>query len=255
MELATDYIVLFVLFISFLLGFLNGFFKTVIGPISIILGWIIGVTFYYKTDRLITSLIISIAIPIIIKVLFFFFYRPKKQRKNAVKKFYLVGRLAGGSFSLFWYGSITCLLLVIITLLPIEKNWYKTIKDSVTQSTSYSLINRIAGDKIKEFSQNNTNIFEIFQNEETLEKTKDTSEFKDIMNHKKIKALFKDEESVKQLEDKDFASLISNPKIMEIIKDNALIKKFLSLNKKMGDKDTGNVSEKIIVEDLKKEDQ
>ena len=235
MPIITDYIVIAAILYFFLTGWNKGFLKTILGPLSLVIGCMIGFVHYQKTQNLIASLGICILSPFVINILISLILKLWHKAVSMDKSIPLPSRLLGSLFSLFWGSSYLGLMLILIAVTPLPFSWYEKIQNDVLSSKSYSLINEQISKKFPNSFLDVKKITGVLKNPNKLKAYESTEEFKALSNDERLKELFSDEETAKQLRNPDYGKLLSNPKIQAIFQDKELLDKLFALNKKIAE--------------------
>ncbi len=232
----ADYIILGLLVIFFIMGWQKGLLRTLLGPISLIVGSIVGYIYYQKTGNLVISLLISIVGPFIMNIACGLLINAAKKSQANQEDAPILGRFLGGILSLLWSGSILILTILLIGLIPGKTPWLEKIQKAINTSHTYTFIYEKFKEKIPSV-ENIKNLNTAIQDPERIKDLQSTEEFQTVFNSDVIKQLYSDEETAKQLQEKDMGKLLTNPKVQSavqaIINDPELLKKFMSLQEKI----------------------
>ena len=144
-----------------------------------------------------------------------------------------LSRLTGSAFNVLWGGSYVAVLLVLIGMVPIRTGKFKNVQDDVLASRSYSLLENVINRRMPNVSLDMRNLGEILQDPEKFEQFQSSEEFKTLSADQKLHALLSDKETAQQIQDKDYNKLLSNPKMLAVLKDKELLGKIFALNKKI----------------------
>ena len=235
MENITDYITIGALFYFFYNGWRKGFLKTLLGPISLIAGCVIGYSHYQKTQNIATSLAICVISPFIINILASMILKLWHKAVNNDIPPSMISRLSGSAFSILWGGSYVAIMLILIAVVPLRFGWFEKVQNDVLGSRSYALINERVGDKIPDGLLDIKKVVSILQDPAKLEKFESSEEFKVLKKDTRLKELFADEETAEQIRNKDYGGLLSNPKMQSVFQDKELLKKIFALNKRIAE--------------------
>ena len=244
MNSTTDGIVLVAFLVFFWNGWRKGFLRTLIGPICLFIGGILGMLYYQKTLNAINSLAISIVFPFLINFIVSTLIKLSQKPKNEDRGLN-VGRLAGGIFNLLWSGGMLILVITAIAILPLNVAVLNNIQKNIRRSKTFVVLNHLFGNKLISGSDQIEKITKIFEDPDKLEKIRSKEEFTQVMSDKKIQDMITDEETARQIKEKNIVQLMSNPRIQSIIQDPALVQKLIELNKEIiKDGLSGNLDEK-----------
>jgi uncharacterized membrane protein len=233
MRVTTDNIILVILLYLFYKGWRRGFLKTLLGPISLMAGCIMGFVYYQKTANMALSLVISILSPFLINMLASVLLRLWHKTVNADEPLSLLSRLCGSGISISWGGSYAAITLILIGVSPpLPFKWFDHIRQDVTTSKSYALIDHWLEDKIPA-TLDIKKITDVLSDQNKLEEFRSSQEFQDVMTDGRLEDIFADHEVAELIRDKDYVKLLTNPKMRVIFQDKDLINKIMALNKKV----------------------
>ena len=224
-QTAIDAIVLVLLILFFARGMINGALRTLLGPISLALGTAAAYLYYQQTHNGLISLGIGILGPFVIRILLSIGLNFWQQAGGNPS---MASRIAGGMLGVIYSGSLLALTIILITVLPFDFPWIKSIKKNILASRSYAFIHQISGNLFPASASKTANA--PGGPEKTLEST---DEFQEVINDEEMKNLMQDPEVQKNVEEKNFAPLIVNPKFQSLLNNKALIQKLIALQKKM----------------------
>jgi len=210
-----------------------GFLRTLLGPISLIIGTILAYLYYAKEGSLVFTLLISILAPFIINFLLIIILKAWNKALNKDKSLSLMSRLTAGTMSIIWSGIWITLTLTFLIIAPIELAWYKNLRKDVLESKTYYLVDKVIGNKITGSARNLNQVTNIFKDPQRLKKLSSTEEYRELISDKKIQALLSDNETLAQIENQEISKLISNSKIQDLMKDKEVLKKIFALHGKM----------------------
>ncbi len=231
----TDYITLGAFLYFFFNGWRKGFLKTLLGPISLIVGCLIGYSHYQKTQNIGAALAICIISPFIFTFLASIILKLWNKTVNSDIPPSTVSRLSGSAFSLLWGGGYLVIMMVLIAVSPLKFGWLETAQNNVLASRSYALITERFGDKIPSGFLDIKKVTAVLQNPAKLEAFESSPEFKALRSDARLKELFSDKKTAEQIVNKDYGGLLSNPKMQAVFKDKELLQKLFALNKRIAD--------------------
>ena len=236
----TDYITLGAFLYFFFNGWRKGFLKTLLGPISLIAGCLIGYGYYQRTQNIAIGLGICIIGPFIINILASILLKLWHKAVNSDVPPPTISRLLASAFSILWGGSYLVMMLILIAVSPLKFGWFEKAQKDVLESRSYAFINARLGDRIPSGLLDIKKVTDILQDPAKFEKFESTQEFKALREDTRLKELLSDEETAEQIRNKDYGKLLSNHKMQAVFQDKELLKKMFALNKKLAEEDGEN---------------
>ena len=238
MKTITDYLILGLSFYFILVGARDGFLKTIMGPIALVIATILSYIYYNRTENLIGSLLIGLIAPILIKIILNFV--PKiwaKMTRKEITEITWQSRLLGAAIHLLWSGALVAIVLVLLSILPSQLPWMKNIQEDVVESYSYKFVYFVCREKLPSELADVKATIKFFEDPKRLEKLESVQEFQELMEDNKVQDILNDEKTKAQLQGKKLVALMQNPKIHAIIKDKEILEKIYKLNKKILQKD------------------
>lgn len=223
-------------------GWSKGLMKTVLGPVSLALGLVMGWIYYQRTHNLITGFLLAAISPFVIRFFISILLALWAKASNEKAVLSTPSRLFGCAFSVLWSGSYLAVFLIALGMIPLKIGALAKIHADVTGSKSYTLISRWAAQQPFFDSPNLAGISDLMDDPQRMEQYKDTPEFNTLIKDKQLQAILSDETTAEQIQSKDYAQLMANPKVQEIFKDEELLKKILALNKIILNSDTDRAS-------------
>ncbi len=230
----TDVIFAFSCLIFLCTGWQKGFLRTILGPVSLILGAIISYIYYLYTKNLIVSLVIGILGPFFLKMALSLGLNVWNKTVSNRMPAPLLSRLSGSLFNLLWSGGLLLLCLLLVVMIPanlfnfnIEK-----IQSDIRKSLSFSFIGKGVLNKVLGIEDVHETLT-IFNNEGQMEKLKNSKEFHALAEDQRVQDVLHDETTLKQIQDKDFVHLVTNPKMLSLLNDPSLMKKLMAVHAQM----------------------
>ncbi len=230
----TDFILATVFTIAFLRGALKGFLKTLLGPISLFLGTAISYYIYMVNGNIVLALIIGLFGPFIIhialglfaKMFFKAFTSEEKELSN-------LSRICGGVFSVIWSGTLFLIFILLITLIPLKMAAVTTVQNNIKASKIIQWISEFIPADNKDPVKAISNISQVLQNPQKAEQARQTKSYKNLMKDSSVRDLLSDKETLRQIEEKDFVSLLKNPKIQALMQDPDAMQKLFDFQKEL----------------------
>jgi uncharacterized membrane protein required for colicin V production len=231
----TDYITIGAFLYFFYSGWRKGFLKTLLGPVSLIAGCLIGYHYYEKTQNIAVGLAICIISPFIITILASIILKIWHKAVNSDIPPSMISRLSGSAFSILWGGGYLAMMLILIAVAPFRLGWFEKVQNDVLKSRSYALIIAQVGDKIPNEFLDIKKVVSVLQDPAKLERFASTEEFKALKADTLLKEISDDKEIAEQIRNKNYRELLSNPKMQAVFQDKELLKKIFALNQKIAE--------------------
>ena len=227
----TDYGVAITGIIFFLIGFRKGLFRTLIGPLSLILCSVAAIIYYDITGNILNALMISFVGTLVLSLAFRLVLMIGKSTfgKTGEDTTLLLSRVLGGLLNLVWKWGILFGILFLLTAIPFNGLNLGTMKEDINGSVSFRLLNQIVLSRIPQ-TQRIKQAFRVIENPKKLQTLSTRPEYKDLMADPKVKALTEDKEIQTLMDNKDYVKLLSHPKIKALLKDNELMSKLTHLS-------------------------
>jgi len=229
----TDYIMLGALLFFFIRGWRKGVLKTLLAPIALIVGCLIGFIHYRQTQNIAISLSICVFSPFALRILASLILKLWNKAVNKDTPLSLPSKVLGSIFGVLWSGSYLVMLLILIGFIPLHVAWFEKIQNDVIASKSYTAIHQFMDKKTPSIASGINNIAAIIENPAILQHFQSTKEFETLIEDNTLKDIFADEELAEQIQSKDYGKLLANPKMQSIMQDGQLLEKIFALNRKI----------------------
>jgi uncharacterized membrane protein required for colicin V production len=230
----TDYVVGVLLLVFFLTGWRKGFLRALIGPISFTVCCVVATIHFDLTGNIFTSFLIAITGTFFLSIILrFVLFLVRRSVDKDYRDYVFIGsRFLGGIFSLIWKGTITVMIVLVISLLPGKIRGVDKIHESIIHSMTYSLVNQYVIRRIP-VARDTFYMLSLFKDPELADKLSSTREYKEFFSDERIQELLSDDDIQRHMEEGDITKLISNPKIISVVQDDKLMKKLTVLNGKI----------------------
>ena len=224
----TDGIILVVAIFSFWSGWQKGLMRTLLGPLSLLIGTIASYLYYSFTHKVLNSLLIGLIGPIVLNIILSLLLSVWNKTVDNNQKTTRLSRVAGGFLNILWTGGLIVLVLILIVMIPPHVFGLEMIKADLNRSAAYCLIRQFMKDKVPASNtmENTLNVF----NPAQLKTIQDTPEYKTLMADEKIQSILSNEETMQQIRRKNIAKLLANPEFLKLFQDEQLMKKILDMN-------------------------
>ena len=123
--------------------------------------------------------------------------------------------------------------MILITLIPIKANLVLRIQDNIKHSKTYDLLNPFLSDELATSTLDFHKITEAFNDPEKLKQIQKTSEYKNIMNSDTFKNFLNYEITIRNLENKNYTQLVTDPNVHSVLADDDLLKQLYALQKEI----------------------
>lgn len=234
MNNAFDIIILILLVYYFWRGWRKGFLRSILGPISLIIGGIMSYVYYQNNpEKILIALGISIVGPVIFVVTLSLLMKIWTKATSEDGKMSVLNRLMGSAFSIIWSGGMLLLVFMLIMLVPGHMPYIGKVHQYLYGTQTYAVISHFTGNTLARGESGTSPMIQFLENPEKFEYLSNTKEFKNVMGHNKIKEIPSDPDIVQDIQDKNVGKLLTSPKMQSIMGDKDLIKNFFSLQKKI----------------------
>jgi uncharacterized membrane protein required for colicin V production len=216
----TDIVFLIILLILISNGASKGFLRSAISPFAFAIAAAIA-WFWYTTTRQTLAAILIVAIgPLVVKWLigFAFLSTPTPARLTPAS------RASGALINAVWGAAIFIMLLAIPVLFPLKDYGAGMISDDIMASYTFRAFEgpltalKLIAPRI---DQDNAPV------------TTTEEDITSLMNDERIQQLMTDPDIQKAAQERNIGALLSNPAVMDLAKDPALITKMLRLYPEM----------------------
>lgn len=213
----------------FIIGWMKGFVRTVIGPIALVFGSMIAWLYYKQTQNFLATLLISLIAPFIIQFAVLTVLKIYRASHDDKKDDFTIGKILGGCLNLIWGGGLLILTILLVLLIPQTWDSFRWLQTEIKSSLTYFLLDSVSGHRLSQGNKKIEQTLEMLGSPEKMQSVQNSDEYQAIIDNEKIQAIFNDEELVKDIENKNFTKLITDPKITAIMQDPELMKKMLGL--------------------------
>ena len=216
--------------ILFWQGYSKGFFKTILGPIVLVLCSVLSFYYFQQTKNIIGSLIIGTLGPIIIGIIYSMLSKTFNFLTDQDVEPGFISRMLGGCLNLSWGGGIVILFLLLIMILPKEISRIAGIQSKIQKSWIYTIIytpfNKILNQKDGAEKQNPIK-FLLMQDQTKLKELAQHKEFRELLADSRLRRIFSDSAIQQQIQNKEFDKLMTNPKILTLVQDTEFVQKIM----------------------------
>ncbi|MBI3314318.1 MAG: CvpA family protein [Candidatus Omnitrophica bacterium] len=201
----TDICLFLIEALALLRGASRGFARSVIGPCALVIATGVAFLYYRATKDIGVSLAIGLLGPIALSLILKMILGSINASGRVKSGFF--SRLAGAVITAAWVAVLTLPIIFVLTFLPPVHSSITALRKDIHRSFSYSLLTS-------------------FIPAEPAIGHADA--VKDLREDQRMQALLNDPAIARALQRKDYAALLSNPKVMESAQDPQFIQKLLS---------------------------
>lgn len=233
MSTITDSVILALTLYFLYRGWSQGLLHTLIGPIALLLGCVIAVIYYAQNHNIIMAFVISIVAPMILNLLLSLALTVWQKTVNADKPVSPVSRAWGAGLCALWGGINLLLIIVLIVMVPGNASWIEGVRQDIFNSGTYSIVDQWTKHLVPGKSIDIRAVSQVLKDPGQIQRLQSSAEYQAVRDDKTIQALLTDEDIMRDIRDKNFASLMANPKMQAVMKDSGLVKKILDMNVKI----------------------
>ena len=210
-------------------GWLKGFLRIALGPLSLIVATIVSYVYYRSSQNILIALLLGVIGPFVMEYALQFALRTWNKNISRNMPPSVISRTVGAGLSFLWGAGIIVLTVVLITVIPFQSGFrpLQNLQQDVRNSFIYSRLPSF-GKRIPGVQQTDT-AMNMLGNAEVIERIQSSEEFKTLTDDPKIKEIIKDEDTIKAIEHKDLGKLLTNQKFLKLLQDPKLIQKMMSL--------------------------
>lgn len=233
MSSITDSVILALTLYFLYRGWSQGLLRTLIGPIALLLGCVIAVIYYVQNHNIIMAFAISIVAPMILNLLLSLALTVWQKTVNADKPVSPVSRAWGAGLCALWGGINLLLIIVLIVLVPGNASWIEGVRQDIFNSGTYSIVDQWTKHLVPGKSIDIRAVSQVLKDPTQIQRLQSSAEYQAVRDDKTIQTLLTDEDIMRDIRDKNFASLMANPKMRAVMKDPGLVRKILDMNVKI----------------------
>lgn len=229
---AFDIIYISGLFIFFGIGVIQGFLRSLIGPLCLAFWSIIGVLNYDLNKNIFLAAAIAIIGGLISSLIIKFFFFIGKQNVHAQHRYYVFwpSRILGGVLHMGWNGLIFGCIAAALSIMPSNFLGQQTIQKSVTSSTTYQMFSTYIIAPFPPLHNIQTTLT-ILQNHALLQRYQDTKEYAAVFSNPKIQELLSSPDITEKLQTKNAIFLLNDQRVKHILNDARLMTNITVLTK------------------------
>lgn len=209
----TDAIIVFCSIFLLWKGAAQGFLVSLLGPLALIFATIVSIVYYIWTKDLFISLCIGLLGPFILAWIFHFFLRSWTQMTNPTGKLSLTSRIGGAALTWIWGMIMVGITVLLLGMAPPINKPLRMMYEDIHTSFAYHML------KPFDFS--------------AVENKDQPTDLQSLYQDKRLQDIINDPQIIAAVHHQDYTALMSNPKIVALTQDPALIKKMMAIYKQM----------------------
>lgn len=218
----TDFIILIILFVNFLIGWMKGFLRSLVGPLALVACVYLSLDFFAKTQNSAAAIAIALFGPLVLSLIAGFLIRFFLGGVKPGK----VSRFAGGFLYVLWIGAMIVISIVMVMLIPLQWKPFKVLQSGIRGSLTYKLVAPLMAAYLPK-EKTPVSYGPPQTRQQKFEEIQSTEEYQDLMGDPRVRALLEDEELVAAIREKDIATMMNDPRLLEVMQDPDLLQKFL----------------------------
>lgn len=225
-----DKIIIALLCLFFLSGWMRGFLKSLIGPISFLFCFISAVIFYDLNRNILMATFIAtigtIALTITLNVLLM--ASLATVNKEFRGKAFLVSRILGSIINILWQGNIMFMAIILLSALPIRNEKFEILQNQAAESRIlahyYQKViypdNRLTAITMSLAMMRDPQRMQIITN---------TPEFATFYADPKVQKFINDPQVMEAMAAQNSLALIQSPSLRELVTDDTAMYQFTRL--------------------------
>lgn len=216
-----DKIITAALCIFFISGWVRGFLKSLIGPVSFLCCFISAVIFYDLNRNILMATVIAtagtLAMALTLNILLMIAL--STVNKELRGKTFFISRLLGSVINVVWQGNIFLVFIMLFSLLPLNNEKLENIQKQVSDSKIAAWYHQqvISRDNRLEAVMLS---FSTLKNPAQLRAIAQTKTFEEFYRKEKVQNFLNDPQVIDALAAKDSIRLINNKSLRDLITDD-----------------------------------
>ncbi len=219
----TDSITFILSFILMLRGASRGVLRSLTGPFSILIATIVSIIYFQKTQNMFISLMIGLIGPLVLGIFFNILLKIGAAATGEVKHPTMPSRLAGAMLTLIWGWVFIIFTLILLMVIPDVSGTMAAVRKDVSRSISFKVVKPFE-DRFFASAQKYTSASSGESSGADVRALAEDPRFQQVLQDPEIK---------KDIDAHDLGRLMSNPKMMDLVKqimaDPKTMKKVLAL--------------------------
>lgn len=229
----TDAVVLCLLLYFFFSGWRKGLLRSFIGPLSLLASSIFAIIHYDIFQNAFKSFLIAVlgggVLAVVIRI---FFFLAQGSVKKEYRHPFILSSILGAVGNLAWQGMVVFIALLILPLFPFQLLGMNYVRDDLTHSVSYNLVQYCLLKKIPR-TKNLAETLWSLQDPSKIQQLASAEEYRSLVDDGRIQEILADPQIKGYFRTKDFVRLLSHPKVVNLLKDERLVEKLNRLSRKI----------------------
>ena len=221
MSSAVDLIAVVILLIFTVSGWRKGFFRTVIGPVSLAAGLFLGTLYYQKAQNMIVCFSIFVLGPFAVSIVLSGLLLAWHKIVSKGEVLSSSSRITGGLLGLLWGLFILIPAVLLLSATPLQ--------EKISPSRIYGFTENTVRNYFPSL-QDLENMLVSIRDPEKLEELRSNPEFEKIYRDEAIQRIASDREIAEAFKTKNILKILTNSKIHAALRNKELVKKIVDLN-------------------------
>ena len=224
----TDIFVLLCVIYFAIKGWNKGIWRSLMGPLSFLISFVLSQFFFRRVPDLMTSILILMIGPLVFSVLFAIIIHFWETHVTLKEDPSTISRWLGGFWGIVW--GMTVVMISLTALAIFSKHIFRSsiINDNIAHSYSYPYVEKFIKNKFPIVSGLES-LMIISQDPEQFRDLQTNPQFRSVYRHPKIQEMITDKKTTQQIQRKDLIKLLENPKIIDIWRDEELMRQIMGL--------------------------
>ncbi len=215
----TDLTLLFLSLFFFWRGASRGFLKSILGPLALAIATAAAFLVYKNTNNVVLSLIIGVAGPFVLNFILLFILNSFRTVASSDFGPNIFSRLMGAAVTFAWGMVFILPVVLFLAVVPAFHPSIAMIQKDIKQSACFILIRPLTHYVPSFLSSPGKSPTITTANRQSLQAIASTPQMKELLDDPEIR---------QAIEQKNYAKLMTNPKIMALTQDPGFIKKILA---------------------------
>jgi uncharacterized membrane protein required for colicin V production len=226
----VDIIALLIIIFFALEGMRKGLAQYLLELLITAIGLVAGWFYYQKTSQVLKSFLTFLWIFLSLLFSKWLFFKLRRKKIPQKSSFSFCNKLAGAILGALWGTLIVITFISIIEFLPLETLSKNSYKQKVQTCKTYQMIYCLLPIRKFRVLENISYISKVSADEKAKMRLIKQPELQQLLEHHSFKAVMEDVETARQLQNKDLLSLLTNPKIINLINDGQFVEKLLKVD-------------------------
>lgn len=209
----TDAVIIFCSIFLLWKGAIQGFLASLLGPAALIFSTIVSLVYFCLTKNFVVSLCIGLLGPFLLAWVFRFFLYSWTKIVNPNGILSLTSRIGGALLTWSWGMIMAGLTVLLLSMAPPINKPLRLMLEDIHMSLAYQLVKPL----------------DLFATDNALGPV----DLKSLYQDKRIQDIVNDPQITEAILHHDYSTVMSNPKMVALTQDPAMIKKIMAVYKQM----------------------